>query len=291
MNIRPSDLVLEVGSGNNPNPRSNILVDRYIFDNGQRAGGFRIVIDRPIICADGYRLSFKDKSFDYVICSHILEHMEDPKKFIAEIVRVGKAGYIEVPSDISERIFGWNFHLWYCSFNGKTLTLRKKTEGERFGGFFHRLIADQIWFRRFFEEQEEKFYVTYEWSQQVKLRIDRVVPTTKKLASLDKEAWLLLARAHPDFFRDVVFYCSWMMRRIKRKAIKITRNFFWQIKVLLHKDSIVDFLIPLLLCPSCLSGTIVRQKRTMVCKQCGNVFPLTGVVPVMLTPAEQKKGY
>ncbi len=85
MNIHPSDLVLEVGSGNNPNPRSDILVDRYLYDNGQRAGGFRIVVDRPFIIADGYKLPFKDKTFDYVICSHILEHMEDPEKFIAAL--------------------------------------------------------------------------------------------------------------------------------------------------------------------------------------------------------------
>ena len=39
MNIRATDLVLEIGSGNNPNPRSDILCDRYIHDNNQRAGG------------------------------------------------------------------------------------------------------------------------------------------------------------------------------------------------------------------------------------------------------------
>ena len=80
MNIRATDLVLEIGSGNNPNPRSDILCDRYIHDNNQRAGEFAAVIDRPLVVADGYRLPFKDKTFDYVICSHILEHMEGPAK-------------------------------------------------------------------------------------------------------------------------------------------------------------------------------------------------------------------
>ena len=40
-------------------------------------------------------------------------------------MRVGNAGYIEVPSALSERVFGWDFHLWYCEKDGNRLVLRK----------------------------------------------------------------------------------------------------------------------------------------------------------------------
>ncbi len=283
MNIAPSDLVLEVGSGNNPNPRSNILVDRYLYDNGQRAGGFRIVVDRPLIVADGYRLPFKDKSFDYVICSHILEHMKDPKKFIAEIVRVGKAGYIEVPSDISERIFGWNFHLWYCSFNGKTLTLRKKTEGERFDGFFHRLMARQIWFRRFFEEHEDAWYIKYEWKNRIRLVVGRRVPNNVFLKKRDDEAWKLLQQAETNLIDDRIFYLKWIKRRLLRKIKKMLRKILWELKV--------NPIVPLLVCPMCVSDRLINNHGTLICKRCNNSFPLVGSIPIMLSPAERKKGY
>ena len=41
---------------------------------------------------------FKDKEFDFVIASHILEHVDDPFKFCNELTRIGKRGYIEVPT-------------------------------------------------------------------------------------------------------------------------------------------------------------------------------------------------
>ena len=42
MKIGPDDLVLDVGSGHNPNPRSDILCDRYIEDNTERGGAIRV---------------------------------------------------------------------------------------------------------------------------------------------------------------------------------------------------------------------------------------------------------
>ena len=43
------------------------------------------------------KLPFKDKEFDYVICAHVIEHVNDPIMFKSEIERIGKAGYIELP--------------------------------------------------------------------------------------------------------------------------------------------------------------------------------------------------
>src|SRR3989344_2448558 len=180
MNIKPTDLVLEIGSGNNPNPRSNILCDLFITNNSQRAGEFSIVIDRSFIVANCYKLPFKDNSFDYIICSHLLEHLEKPEKFIKELTRVGKRGYIEVPNIYGERLFGWDFHLWYCELKNKTLILTRKKEGERFGGFYHKLIAEKIWFRRFFEEYGDKFYIKYEWDNKIKIQIRKMNKMTKK---------------------------------------------------------------------------------------------------------------
>jgi len=48
------------------------------------------------------RLSFPDASYDIIFCSHVLEHVEDDKKALAELYRVLKPGgfaIIDVPID------------------------------------------------------------------------------------------------------------------------------------------------------------------------------------------------
>ena len=50
---------------------------------------------------DGYKLPFKNNSFDLATCSHDLEHVEFPRTLIREIVRVSKTQIFEVPIDFS----------------------------------------------------------------------------------------------------------------------------------------------------------------------------------------------
>jgi hypothetical protein len=53
---------------------------------------------------------FPDKYFDFSICSHTLEDIRDPLYVCSELIRVSKAGYIEVPSRFSESIRGIENH-------------------------------------------------------------------------------------------------------------------------------------------------------------------------------------
>ena len=48
---------------------------------------------------DGYKLPFADKSFDLVILSHVLEHVEHERLLLREIHRVTKNLVLEVPKD------------------------------------------------------------------------------------------------------------------------------------------------------------------------------------------------
>ena len=95
-------LVLEVGSGGNPYFRSNVLIDAY-YDTRERHYA-KLIYDRPTVLGFVENLPFKDNSFDFVIASHVLEHSKDPAKFLSEIQRVAKAGYIEVPDAFFERL-------------------------------------------------------------------------------------------------------------------------------------------------------------------------------------------
>ena len=49
---------------------------------------------------------FADGQFDFAICSHTLEDVRDPIFACAELLRVARAGYIEVPSRLWEQSYG-----------------------------------------------------------------------------------------------------------------------------------------------------------------------------------------
>jgi ubiquinone/menaquinone biosynthesis C-methylase UbiE len=173
LNIGPHDLVLEIGSGNRPRARSNVLVDREPLDNTERAGGQPLYIDaRPFVVADGLMLPFKDKSFDYVITSHILEHVSDPRRFASELMRVARAGYIETPSELSEKLFGWPFHRWTVRLDGDNLVLRSRKEDSPFGDYFHTQYAADPFFAEFMDSHSDDFFVKYEWRGTISLQIE-----------------------------------------------------------------------------------------------------------------------
>lgn len=60
-----------------------------------------------------YNLPFEDKQFNTVLCSHTMEHVEDPKCFFKELQRVGKNVTIIIPPlyDISA-VFNILEHKW-----------------------------------------------------------------------------------------------------------------------------------------------------------------------------------
>lgn len=66
-------------------------------------------------------LPFKDKEFDYGLCSHVLEHLNNPTKALNEMIRVCKKLKVVVPhargwwgySDSSEEFYG--MHRWFLT--------------------------------------------------------------------------------------------------------------------------------------------------------------------------------
>ena len=159
--------MLDVGSGGKPYPRSDILLDR-VTGAAHRCGA-AMMIDRPTVFGDASRMPFKDQAFDFVVASHILEHMAEPEIFLAELQRVGKAGYIETPNVIFERLHPYSIHcLEVASIKG-VLHIHKKerpVEDPFLGGLG--LLEHAPPWQSFFFETPEMFHVRHFW----KLRID-----------------------------------------------------------------------------------------------------------------------
>lgn len=85
-----------------------------------------LIKDRPLVLGLCEELPFKDKSFDFIIASHVLEHTADPERFLNELMRVGKAGYIETPEGWFEKMCAFTYHRLEVSANQEKLFVRKK---------------------------------------------------------------------------------------------------------------------------------------------------------------------
>ena len=53
---------------------------------------------------DGYNISYEDNKFDLVILSHVVEHLEYPRKILYEAGRVSKYVFVEVPLELNLRL-------------------------------------------------------------------------------------------------------------------------------------------------------------------------------------------
>lgn len=50
-----------------------------------------------MVIVDIYHLPFGEATFDHVLCSHTVEHVEHPERFYAELTRVGKHVTLVLP--------------------------------------------------------------------------------------------------------------------------------------------------------------------------------------------------
>lgn len=178
-NIGKRDLVLDIGSGDKPFWRADVIVDKYLKDDQQRHSG-SMLYDKNKIFVEGdvERLPFKDKTFDFVICAHLLEHVENPDKALSEIIRVAKKGYIEVPFGIVDLFAPFPPHLWFCDYRDRTLAFYQKekkknffiqqteTFGKKF--FFHPLLQYLL------SKEYRSVFITLYWKNNLKYKVIRV---------------------------------------------------------------------------------------------------------------------
>lgn len=145
LRINKNDNVLEVGGGHNPHPRSNVVVDKFTDTNYHRSGDIKVLKNQTFLQADGENLPFKDKEFDYVICCQVLEHVENPEKFLAEQFRVSKRGFMETPSLLGEYLFPRESHKWIIhEMNDITYLVDKKKINFTYGLDLGELIQDYL---------------------------------------------------------------------------------------------------------------------------------------------------
>jgi SAM-dependent methyltransferase len=163
-------LVVDIGSGGDPHPRADVLVDRTTDSGGERTVAFRQ--SAPTVVADVHALPFRDHAFGYSICSHLLEHVDDPKRAAAEISRTSRAGYIETPSELHEKLMPIGWHRWFVRIDGDRLIFDAKPSpflDERLGDYFRTRWARDQAFMSYVWSHVDDLFVRHHWSGQLEV--------------------------------------------------------------------------------------------------------------------------
>ncbi len=274
MNIRANDFVLEIGSGHNPNIRSDVLCDKFIDDDEQRGG--MIVTDRPMVEADGQFLPFADGAFDYVICLHVLEHVEDPHLLLSEIMRVSSRGYIETPSEIGERIYGWHYHNWIVNRIDNRLVLQKNEKRAEFGQLFHTLAARDKYWRKFHITHHNLFLVQYEWEDKIDYEILDQQESVLDLKS-PKIIEELLAYTYSKHIHDE--FLLTLKSAVPRSIVSRAKSILAKSRSRQTKP-----LKEILVCPLC-KGEITWEEQNLYCTFCEQSYPIIDGIPrLTVTP-------
>jgi len=178
LSIKRNDRVLEVGPGNYPHKRSNVIAEKFIDVNYHRSGDLKVLKNQTLVEADGHALPFSDKEFDYVICCQVLEHVEDPVKFMKEQTRVAPRGYLETPSIIGEYLMPKESHRWVIQeIDGKIVMYEKdkinfQTCPDLGHIFLRYLPKNSIGFKIMEIIHANLTLVNYEWEKEIEVLVN-----------------------------------------------------------------------------------------------------------------------
>lgn len=231
LRIKRGDFVLDIGGGDNPHPKANVVVDKFLFDNTHRSHSLRLLKRQNLMVADGEKLPFKDKVFDYVVCSHVIEHVAEPFKFLKELSRVGKRGYIETPSLIGEYLIPKKSHRWAILEVEEKIVLMKKEDiglvpSLEFGDLFQKHLApNSIEFRVLMRTYPDLFTVRYEWAEQIDFIVNPQDPQLRSLftASWNKEQIVAMVGEKSKFGQIASFLSAFLEMTFDLIKSKIAR--------------------------------------------------------------------
>lgn len=185
--IKQGEKVLDIGSGGHPFPHGTVTVERFIDSDKFRGDAF-VRPNTPLVVADVQSLPFKAKSFDYIYCSHVVELVDNPLQACAEIMRVGKRGYIETPTFGCDALFAWaeNLQKWHVVGIESTLCFFEYSPRQLKG------IRSSVWreaiFSKWHHPLQEIFYnnrdmftVMFPWSERFAVFVFRLDGTIQSL--------------------------------------------------------------------------------------------------------------
>ena len=243
-------VVLEVGAGQDPDPSTALVIDKYVADDFERPGERPMSFAKPVVVADGEQLPLRDGAFDYAIASHVLEHAQHPAEFAGELSRVASAGFVQVPSRAAELTFGWAYHPWLIDRSAGGLVFHPRGKAVApIGEVFHQGYTDSAFFRAWWAANRSVWHHSMEWQGELEVSVEGASEAAQT-AGFDLER--TVAR----------------LRRAKTDGVT---------------TPLPEHVSALLVCPACRSGFASPVRgATLGCTGCGASYIVAGDVPVLV---------
>jgi SAM-dependent methyltransferase len=153
--------ILDIGCGYSANIHADVIADVQDLSNYYKNRKFIIITED--------KLPFKDKEFDFVIASHVIEHVENFEFFIKELQRISSKGYIELPTRFADNLIFENKkdHIWWFVFDDINNQLIASKKNQLIEPFIN--VSTGKMFEKFFRES---FVFELLWNDKIDYRID-----------------------------------------------------------------------------------------------------------------------
>jgi SAM-dependent methyltransferase len=265
--VASDDLVLEVGSGGNPYARANVLLDAY--EATRERHWVPLSVDRPTVLGFVENLPFRDQSFDFVIAAHVLEHSTQPEQFLAELQRVARAGYIEVPDALLERVNPYRDHRLEITCRQGTLLIRKKTSWKNDDEVVE-LYEDRvkpIFTRELVPQHPFAFHVRFYWENKIAYRV--INPEVDA-------GWV----PPPGGIGGARIGMTSGLREHVRNLLRLAMS-------QRRRNTSID-LLPLLRCTTCHAIHLIRADDHIRCSTCETAYPVRNGIVAMNEGRERR---
>lgn len=200
--------ILDAGGGGTPFKYADVVVDHDFQSSNKHRDGFDVIIDsaaHAYVQGDIQDLPFKTDSFDFVICRHVLEHVEFPDKACDELMRVAKNGFIETPRKWTEYYAGHPTHKWLIDNDNSTGVITFEPIGYNDSPFLN-FALPTLWHS---QELQHKFFdfsniscVQMVWNDKFKYHI--LDHLSEKMKQNE-----FLAESHYCFARNLLLWMGW----------------------------------------------------------------------------------
>ena len=173
--------ILDIGCGYKAHKNATVIADIKDFSNFYKNKKFVQIKEK--------KLPFKDKEFDFVIASHVIEHVDDFEFFIKELERISSKGYIELPSRLGDNLVfeNKNDHIWWYCYNDTTSKLIASKKNQLIDPFITVSMAKLLE-----ETFRESLVIELAWEEKIEYTVDNKI----KLENFKKISFFTIFRKY-----------------------------------------------------------------------------------------------
>ena len=156
--------ILDIGCGYSANKNASVVADIQDLANFYEGKNF--------IKISGKKLPFKDKEFDFVITSHVIEHVEDFEFFVKELERISTKGYIELPTRLADNLVfeNKNDHIWWFTYDDVNNQIIASRRNQLIGPFITVSMNESLE-----EIFRESLVLELAWEEKIDYKIDNQI--------------------------------------------------------------------------------------------------------------------